>query len=286
MAPTVSSNNKLINFDELLSNKPGVYKLKPTAPPPEPATSDGRNTSDRKGSIEISSIQSPVAPGYSPFPSHDVPTVLSKDHTPASEKLCVIFSTSITEAVDGSKMSKKNRTVVNVSSSGANIDDIRLMANDFHQENPRSIHKIYQIVVSVGTNDVKWYNCFARNLKRDMKPKLVSLIKELKLLFPPAEIYFHTVLPMRIVYKYTATSVHQFNNLLYEVCSQYNCFFFDCFARFLDQQGIFYCSSLFRDNRHLSNAGLKVLCRALKFMIYGHLFNPLPRYSCYPRFYP
>ena len=279
MAPTVSSNNKLINFDELLSNKPGVYKLKTTAPPPVPPTSDGRNTSDRKGSIEISSIQSPVAPGYSPFPSHDVPTVLSKDHTPASEKPCVIFSTSITEAVDGLKMSKKNRTVVNFSSSGANIDDIRLMANDFHQENLRSIHKIYQIVVSVGTNDIKWYNCFARNLKRDMKPKLVSLIKELKLLFPPAQIYFHTVLPMRIVYKYTAASVHQFNNLLYEVCSQYNCFFFDCFARFLDQQGIFYCSTLFRDNWHLSNAGLKVLCWALKFMIYGHLFNPLPRYS-------
>ena len=39
-------------------------------------------------------------------------------------------------------LSKKNRTVVNVSTSGANIDDIRLMAKDFHEDNLRSIHKI------------------------------------------------------------------------------------------------------------------------------------------------
>jgi lysophospholipase L1-like esterase len=211
---------------------------------------------------------------------------VSKDHTGTSEKLCVIFGTSITEHVDGGMLSKKDRTVVNVSSPGANIDDIRMMANDFHQENLRSIHKIEQIVVSVGTNDIKWYNSYDRNLRRDMKPKLILLIQELKQLYTSAQIYFHTVLPMRVVYKYTAASVHQFNNLLYEVCCQFRCFFFDCFARFLDQQGIFYNRTLFRDNWHLSNAGLRVLCRALKFMIHGKLFNPLPRYTCYPRSYP
>ena len=277
--------SELVDFDKLLSTRP-VFKLKPTVPPPVQATSDRRNISLRKGSTEISSIHSSVAPGYSPFPSHVEHTVLSKDETQSSEKVCVIFGTSITEHVSGPVMSKKNRTVVNVSSSGANINDIRMMANDFHQENLRSIHKIDKIVVSVGTNDIKWYNCYARNMRRDMKPKLVLLVKELKQLFPSAQIYFHTVLPMRVVYKYTAASVHQFNNLLYEVCSQYNCFFFDCFARFLDHQGNFYSRALFRDNWHLNNAGLKVLYRALKFMIYGNLFNPLPRYSFYSRSYP
>jgi hypothetical protein len=81
------------------------------------------------------------------------------------------------------------------------------MAHDFHEENFYSIHKIDKINVSVGTNDIKWYNWFARNLKRDMKLKLILLVKELNQLFPSAQIYFHTVLPIRVVYRYTAASV-------------------------------------------------------------------------------
>ena len=288
----VKSLDELLDFNELPRVKPGSYKLKPVANVPIPElpnpTTTELDTLSRHDQAhnDISSIHSPVPPGYAPFPSHTNQTGVSTDQSNASEKICVLFGTSITDRVDGSQLGKKNRTVVNVSTSGANIDDIRLLARDFHEENLRSIHKIDKIVVSVGTNDIKWYNCFVRNMRRDMKPKLISLVKELKQLFPSAQIYFHTVLPIRVVYKYTASSVHQFNNLLLEVCTQYRCFFFDCFSRFLDKQGNFYDRTLFRDNFHLNDAGLKVLCRALKFMIYGNLFNPHPRYSCYPTYYP
>ena len=95
----------------------------------------------------------------------------------------MIFGTSITEYVDGDLMSRGIRTVVNVSSSGANIDDIRQMAEDFHHENLPSIHKIDKIIVSVGTNDVKFYNPRIRNMSKDLKPKLISLVKVLKQLF-------------------------------------------------------------------------------------------------------
>ncbi len=159
------------------------------------------------------------------------------------------------------------------------------MASDIHFENLQSVHKVDKIVLSVGTNDIKWYNCFTRNMRRDLQPKLVKLVQDVKQLYPSAHVYFHTVLPIRVVYKYTAASVHQFNNLLLDVCTQYGCTFFDCFARFLDQEGNFYNSLLYRDNWHLNNVGLKVLCRALKFLIYGNLFNPHPRYSLYHRYY-
>ena len=160
----------------------------PASQNPRPETLDNQgNVSDLKSSQDLSFIHNPAAPGYSPFSSHMVHETVSKDHTGTSEKLCVIFGTSITEHVDGGMLSKKDRTVVNVSSPGANIDDIRMMANDFHQENLRSIHKIDQIVVSVGTNDIKWYNSYDRNLRRDMKPKLILLIQELKQLFTSAQ---------------------------------------------------------------------------------------------------
>ena len=258
----------------------------PVAPLEEPPGQISSTSPLPKVSHDVSSINinSKEDQGYSPFPVH---TANNRSYDPVSkEKLCVIFGTSITEFVEESLMSKGNRTVVNISSSGANIQNIRKMAEDFHFENPKSLHKIDKIIVSVGTNDIKWYNSFKRNMRHDIKPKLVLLIEDLKKLYPSAQIHFHTVLPMRVVYKYTATSVHQFNNILFELCCQYGCIFFDCFARFLNKDGVFYNRALFRDNWHLNNAGLKVFCRALKFLIYGKLFNPLPRYSFYPRFYP
>lgn len=264
-----------------------------------PVSTKAENTVDLRTAETVShSIQkSTVIPcssllpdeeGYSPFPhtpyttSSAKPAVLDR----SSERVCLIFGTSVTEHVDGDLMSRGNRTVVNLSSSGANIDDIRQMAEDFHHENLPSIHKIDKIIVSVGTNDVKFYNPRVRNMSKDLKPKLITLVKVLKQLYPSAQVHFQTMLPIRITYNYTAESVHQFNHILLNICTQYNCFFFDCFSRFLDNDGVFYNRTLFRDNYHLNNAGLKVLCRALKFLVYSNVFNPHPRYSLYPRMYP
>ena len=244
------------------------------------------------------SVYTPVSKdnsvGYSPFNNvqgfdsswNSTSAQTKAEDVGGKEKLCLILGTSITQFVEGHKMSKKGRTVVNLSSSGAYIEHIKKMAHDFHYENPHSIHKVDKIIVSAGTNEIKWYNCHIKNLRHEFKPKLVDLILDLKQLFPAAHITFQTVLPIRIVYNYTVDSVHRFNNLLLEVCSQFGCTFYDCFSRFLDREGVNPNKLLYRDNWHLSDIGLKVLCRALKFLIYGNIFNPIPRYSLYPRFYP
>ena len=284
----VKQLHELIVPDILSSEKPTKFSLRRSHSPepdtPQPAAKTSSPLPINSRDLSSINVTSHEEQGYSPFPAHAANS--SADIPATKEKLCVIFGTSITEFVEEDLMSKGNRTVVNISSTGATIDNIRRMAADFHFENPKSVHKIDKIIVSVGTNDIKWYNSFQRNMRHDIKPKLVSLIEDLKRLYPSAQIHFHTVLPMRIVYKYTAVSVHQFNNILFELCCQYGCFFLDCFARFLDKNGTFYNRALFRDNWHLNNAGLKVLCRALKFLVYGKFFNPLPRYSFYPRYYP
>ena len=250
----------------LPQQKPPIYPTGSTpfkrrsSPPTPPAMSP--NPMAKNPPIDLPRISNPVECGYSPFPSHmNSSKLTSNAENPCpNEKICVIFGTSMTERVNPALMSKRNRTVENVSSSGANIDDIRKLAGDFHHENIKSIHKIDKLIISVGTNDVKWFNCFTKDLKRELQPKLVRLVQELKVLYPSAQILFHTVLPIRIIYKYTAASIHQFNNLLLEICFQYGCIFFDCFARFLDQKGVFYNRTLFRDNFHLNDIGLKVFC--------------------------
>jgi hypothetical protein len=127
-------------------------------------------------------------------------------------------------------------------------------------------------------------------------------VKESKYLFPQAQIIFHCLLPIRVIYNYTAQSVQDFNDLLYNVCMEYGCVYADqCFDHFLavnrtngnwfknkygqplwDKSGpnhefVDYNKQLYWDNLHLNDAGLKVLCRSLKYIIFGQVFNPLMR---------
>ena len=137
----------------------------------------------------------------------------------------------------------------------------------------------------MGTNEIKWFNSNKYGVFQRFRPYLVELVKNLKRMFPHAQITFVTVLPIRVVYNYTAKSVHQFNELLLEVCESFGCMFFDCFRQFLNEYGQDYNRNLYRDNWHLNDTGLKLLCRALKYLVYSKLYNPLPRNSMYPKYY-
>ena len=106
---------------------------------------------------------------------------------------------------------------------------------------------------------------------------LTRLIKQVKLMFPSAQIIFKCVLPFRIIYKYNPKSVHEFNYLLLELCTEYGCIFMDCFSEFLDGYGVDYNKNLYRDKLHLNEADLKILCRAIKFVVYNNVYNPYMR---------
>ena len=53
----------------------------------------------------------------------------------------------------------------------------------------------------------------------------------------------------------------------------------DCFADFLDENGVDYNGYLYVDRLHLNKNGLKLLCRALKFVVFNNVFNPYMRIS-------
>ena len=203
----------------------------------------------------------------------------------SNERLCLLFSTSITRDVMGERMSRGSRTVINISYSGANLKDVTEEVESFHKDNPRSSNNVDKIIFLVGTNEIKWFNCRKYNVSKCFRAPLINLIKTTKALFPQAQLIFHCVLPIRVVYNHTARSVLLFNMLLLDVCREHGCIFFDsCFKEFLGYtydpfMGCYflnYNTSLYRDNFHLNGDGLKILCRALKFAVYRNLFNPLP----------
>ena len=221
-------------------------------------------------------------PGYSPFDSvsnSGYGSTKSSTNRNNAQKYCVIFGHSMTTDVDESLLSRGSRKVVNCSYSGANIWDIGNSVREFCLDNPNVVSRVDKVIMAVGTNDVKYFDSSTKDVDKRFRHPLVKLVKLLKLSFPGAQIIFKCVLPMGIMYWYTAKSVHDFNYLLLDICTKFDCIFFDCFRDFLDQWGNFNNEYLYRDRIHLNDAGLRILCRALKFVIYRNVFNPIMRIS-------
>ncbi len=175
-------------------------------------------------------------------------------------------------------MGRKGRIFVNRSHSGAYIHDIMDDVDDFYHEHSHHVNNVDKIILSLGTNEIKNFNCFRYDIFNRFYYALMKLVDHTKNLFPKAQIIFQCVLPIFTIYRYTAETVHRFNELLIEVCRRSGCIFFDCFRLFLNDEGSNYREGLYRDKLHLSKEkGIKVLCRALKSVVHGNIFNPLMR---------
>ena len=218
--------------------------------------------------------------GFSPFIRDDTFPSQSSNSSSNGKKFCVIFGTSITEKVNGPKLSRGTRNVINCSMSGAKIGDISGEIRDFCVENPSIVSSVDKIILCLGTNDIKYFNGNKYDVSKRFRSPLTRLVNLVKFLLPGAVIIIKCVLPMKPYYNYTANTVHAFNYLLLEICRKNGCIFFDCFSRFLDIYGFGVDDYLYRDKWHLNDAGLKVLCRALKFVIFKDIYNPIMRINC------
>lgn len=237
--------------------------------------------------------------GYSPYPGHRDDTVRSSHFSVGpspnpNEKICLLFGSSITEGVVGERMSKGNRTVVNLSSSGFGIHDVQRAVIDFAVESPDILHKVDKIIINIGTNEIKGFNCYVKNVADCFWSPLSKLVQCIKYHFDKAQIIFQSILPIRLWYKYNAESVHLFNQLLINVCKTYGCIFYDCFKLFLDEHNndinwdlyqYSWKGKRFNQGIHLNERGLGVLCRALKYAVNHNIHNPHPNILPFKRYY-
>ena len=224
--------------------------------------------------------------GFSPFPDHQTFSFNGGLNSSSSrQRYCLLFGSSITTRVDEDRMGKGSRVFINLSKSGAKIRDLHKFANDFCSENPSMTGDVDKIVINIGTNDVKWLNGSRYSVFKRFRAPLLNLIKDLKLRFPLAHITFMTMLPIRAFYNYTARTVNDFNSLLLEVCRSSGCEFFDCFEDFLAPDLRDYDETLFWDKWHPNAHGLRILCRAIKCIIYGNTFRSHMRTFWHRPFY-
>lgn len=203
--------------------------------------------------------------------SHSPPSThatVSKDVTQKSnKKVVVLFGTSMTKHVNGEKLARGSKTCINVFESGANIPDISRMLDNFKHTNPLSSN-VSKVIFSFGTNDIQNLR-YGMNKLRD---PIIDLINKTKAYFPHAFILFQSCLPMKIKHENTAKNFINFNRVLLNICSSERCAFIDCFRDFVS--GWDYNKRLFKDDVHLNQRGLGLLCSWLKHAINYNTFNP------------
>lgn len=232
-----------------------------------------------KEDISSSQLSSPVKHLISKFeegeldykPDSDVSQFLApKTFTnfPKKKKTTVIFGTSITKRLDVHKLSSPGRKVLNLSESGAKIKHVSENIEYFHKNNKLS-GDVEKLIISVGTNDVKYSRRGVQHLKR----YLVDLILKCKALFPGAIVVFQCCLPIRNLYYYTVPNVLEFNTLLCGLCNEYNCIYLDCFRDFLDINGMDQSRDLFYDWLHLNYDGIAALAVWFNYVIKENSYN-------------
>ena len=187
------------------------------------------------------------------------------------KRVTVLFGTSMTTG-----LLTGNDRFINVSKSGAKIDDMPGMMENFHSNQTCTVEKV---ILSVGTNDIKHYSTLrykphpshnhekASKAMVKFRQPMVELIKKAQCLFPGAAIFVQSVIPMKNRSWYTVGNVHGFNSVLQDICTAYNCHYIDCFSRFLDGNGCDINRHLFRDWLHLNRWGKNILSNWFGYIV-------------------
>ena len=240
-------------------------QIAPTAPPPPPQTA-----------------ASPIG-----IPSEELNAVTSDTPTtrlaPAydNRNITLLLGTSMTRWVKPDILSDSFTEFINVSYSGACIKNYRAgskvpdmgeMVQKFALTNHDKVSRVKHVIVSVGTNDIKHYRtdngprktATPGDMEKFHRP-LVNLVKSIRYFFGrDVRISFQSVLPMRLMYTYTASNFLNFNLLLKNVCSEMNCHYLDWFHIFLDSQRFDHNKELFSDPFHLNRRGYDMLHKCFK----------------------
>ncbi len=144
----------------------------------------------------------------------------------------------------------------------------------YSADHPGIANQVDKIVLNIGTNDIKWFNGVRFSVFRKFRASLCNLVRDLRFRFPLAIITFMSMLPIKALYNYTAKTVNDFNMLLRDICRTFGCIFFDCFRDFLAPDMRDIDRTLFRDKWHPNDTGLRLLCRAIKCVIFGQPISP------------
>ena len=206
-----------------------------------------------------------------------------KDVPTPPTRITIIAGDSFSAALDAKRLGRNGKkTVVNLSKGGSTIKDVSLQLDSYFLSDARDDTVVEKVFVCVGANDIR--NC-RNNGVRHLKSPLVSLVDQIKMIFPDALVWFQCLLPLPMQHQYSVRNVEQFNKLLLEVCTYKEVYFLGhVFKKFLVFNLMSNCylrrESLFpnRVNIHPNKLGLSIIASHYIRLIHSNSkarFNPL-----------
>ena len=182
----------------------------------------------------------------------------------------VIFGTSITTKLDPKRLARGKRTCINKSVSGATISSITKNLEEFFEAPETKPDDIEKVIYSLGTNDIRF-----RKGVYYLNNSIKNLIYKTRVYFKHAQIYFQSVLPIKISKYFHASNFLQFNKMLMGICVSEKCSYIDVFREYLDPSG-YDCNMYMynNDGLHLNHRGIVRLAYHMRYVINMHTFNP------------
>ena len=246
-----------------------------------PGLSGTKTSTDSDFDLFSSGTISPSASGMGPSTASGLAEAVAPP-SPSLPNKTVLFGSSMTRYINEKRLSNSNCKFVNFSRSGARLlprngsPVYREMVEEFVSSNNSDLHLVDRVVFSVGTNDLRFFRDRYGNpgdLRAFIQPieELISLSRQC--FGHDVKIYFHSVLPMRCLYTYTAANFEGFNRLLRDICTFNGCFYVDWFNMFLNCQGSDIDLSLYWDTLHLSRQGCNILHNLLDDLLINHFSN-------------
>jgi lysophospholipase L1-like esterase len=192
----------------------------------------------------------------------------------------VLIGTSITSRINPHRVVGKSATKFhNCSTSGDKVLDAshkvdRLYAGTLTDQDDKLVDgdstDVQNIIFSVGTNDIRRKS----NGVLSMFSPVKALLAKTRVLFPKANIYVQSLIPMGFEHSWTPRNVLEFNSILRRCVREVpNCAYIDVFNEFLDGNRRYPRKALFHDSLHPSHKGSSVLARAFIMITRGRNFD-------------
>lgn len=181
---------------------------------------------------------------------------------------------SLYSKLDGNKLKRgRNIKIINISEGGSKISKVKTSIELFHEE-CKDVYSVTKIFVSAGTNDIRYAKYGVKHLRAPYK----DLISTIKRLFPEADIWCQSLLPVPLHQRFNiANDVIAMNDIVYDVCLLEKTFYIDMLTPFLDRESNNYYRNeyLFQHHNtvHPNRQGMGILASTYIKLI-REKFNP------------
>ena len=98
-----------------------------------------------------------------------------------------------------------------MSESGAKIQDVSHQLDRYFVSKEYDNVTVDRVFICVGTNDIR--NC-KENGVRHLKSPLVRLARQIKLIFPDADVWFQSLIPLTMQHQFTVCNLEQYNSIM------------------------------------------------------------------------